>query len=110
MIFIDDILVYSCSETDPAQHLRVVLETLRSHQLFVKFSKCDFWLLSISFMGHAISGSGIFVDPQKVCVVSEWPRPTTVFEVRSFLSLAGYYRKFVQGFSAHSAPLTRLTQ
>ncbi|KAI0496743.1 hypothetical protein KFK09_023067 [Dendrobium nobile] len=110
IVFIDDILVYSISEDDHARHLRIVLETLRRHQLYAKFSKCEFWLRSISFLGHVISGEGIFVDPQKIQAVADWPRPTTVFEVRSFLGMARYYRKFVKGFSQISTPLTRLTQ
>ncbi|KAI0493363.1 hypothetical protein KFK09_023479 [Dendrobium nobile] len=110
IVFIDDILVYSASEDEHARHLRIVLETLRRHQLYAKFSKCEFWLKSISFLGHVVSGEGISVDPQKIQAVADWPRPTTVFEVRSFLGMAGYYRKFVKGFSQISTPLTRLTQ
>ncbi|KAI0492241.1 hypothetical protein KFK09_026510 [Dendrobium nobile] len=110
IVFIDDILVYSASEDEHARHLSIVLETLRRHQLYAKFSKCEFWLKSISFLGHVISGEGISVDPQKIQAVADWPRPTTVFEVRSFLGMAGYYRKFVKGFSQISTPLTRLTQ
>ncbi|PKU72174.1 putative mitochondrial protein [Dendrobium catenatum] len=110
IVFIDDILVYSASEDDHARHLSIVLETLRRHQFYAKFSKCEFWLKSISFLRHVISGEGISVDPQKIQAVANWPRPTTVFEVRSFLGMAGYYRKFVKGFSHIATPLTRLTQ
>ena len=99
IVFIDDILVYSRSEEQHAEHLRLVLETLRQHQLFAKFSKCQFWLSSIAFLGHVVCGSRISVDAQKVQAVVDWPRPTTVTEVRSFLGMVGYYRKFVQGFS-----------
>ncbi|KAI0488175.1 hypothetical protein KFK09_028002 [Dendrobium nobile] len=98
------------SENDHARHLSIVLETLRRHQLYAKFSKCEFWLKSISFLGHVVSGEGISVDPQKIQAVAGWLRPTTVFEVRSFLGMAGYYRKFVKGFSQIATPLTRLTQ
>ncbi|PKU84463.1 putative mitochondrial protein [Dendrobium catenatum] len=110
IVFIDDILVYSASEEDHARHLSIVLDTLRQHQLYAKFSKCKFWLKSISFLGHVVSDEGISVDPQKIQAIADWPRPTTVFEVRSFLGMAGYYRKFVKGFSQISMPLTRLTQ
>ncbi|KAI0501334.1 hypothetical protein KFK09_016278 [Dendrobium nobile] len=77
IVFIDDILVYSASEKDHARHLGIMLETLRQHQLYVKFSKCEFWLKSISFLGHVVSSEGISVDPQKIQVVTNWPRPTT---------------------------------
>ncbi|PKU59897.1 putative mitochondrial protein [Dendrobium catenatum] len=110
IVFIDDILVYSASEDDHTRHLSIVLKTLRQHQLYAKFSKCEFWLKSISFLGHMVSSEGISVDPQKIQAVVDWPRPTTAFEVRSFLGMAGYYRKCVKRFSQISTPLTRLTQ
>ena len=91
-------------------HLRLVLQTLREHQLYAKFSKCEFWLDQVAFLGHVVSKDGIQVDPKKMEAIIEWPRPTTVTEVRSFLGLAGYYRRFVKDFSKIAAPLIRLTQ
>ncbi|XP_019258898.1 PREDICTED: uncharacterized protein LOC109237094 [Nicotiana attenuata] len=110
IVFIDDILIYSRSETDHAEHLRIVLQTLQDHRLYAKFSKCEFWLKSVAFLGHVISGEGVKVDSQKIEAVKNWPRPTSVSDIRSFLGLAGYYRRFVEGFSSISSPLTRLTQ
>ena len=110
IVFIDDILVYSRSEEEHVEHLRIVLQTLREHKLYAKFSKCEFWLDSVAFLGHVVSREGIQVDPKKIEAVMDWRRPTTVTEVRSFLGLAGYYRRFMQDFSRIAAPLTRLTQ
>ena len=96
IVFIDDILVYSKSEAEHAKHLRFVLQTLREHQLYTKFSKCEFWLEQVAFLGHVVSKDGIQVDSKKIEAVADWPRPTTVTEIRSFLGLAGYYRRFVK--------------
>ncbi|XP_070019891.1 uncharacterized protein [Nicotiana sylvestris] len=98
IVFIDDILVYSRSREDHADHLRAVLQTLHQHQLYAKFSKCEFWLESVTFLGHVVSSEGIQVDPQKIAAVKDWPRPTTPMEIRSFLGLAGYYRWFVEDY------------
>ena len=106
IVFIDDVLVYSRSEEEHEQHLRLVLQTLREHQLYAKFSKCEFWLEQVQFLGHVISGAGIQVDLAKISAVLSWQRPRSVSEIRSFLGLAGYYRRFVQGFSSIVAPLT----
>jgi hypothetical protein len=92
VIFIDDILIYSKSEEEHAQHLRVILQQLRDHQLYAKFSKCAFWLKEVSFLGHVISAEGIVVDPSKVHKVLDWKSPKLVTQIRSFLGLAGYYR------------------
>ena len=110
VVFIDDILVYSKDRENHDTHLRVVLETLRKEQLYAKLSKCEFWLNEVSFLGHIVSKEGIRVDPKKIEVVVEWKPPRNVTEVRSFLGLAGYYRRFVKGFSMIAAPMTRLLQ
>jgi len=110
IVFIDDILVYSRSREEHEQHLRMVLQTLRYHQLYGKFSKSEFWLESVAFLRHIVSRNGIEVDPQKIEAVKQWLRPTSAIEIRSFLSLAGYYRRFVENFSWIFAPLTTLMQ
>ncbi|WMV43384.1 hypothetical protein MTR67_036769 [Solanum verrucosum] len=110
IVFIDDILIYSRNEEEHASHLRVVLQTLKDHQLFAKFNKCEFWLQSVAFLGHIVSSEGIRVDSQKIETVKQWPRPTSATDIRSFLGLAGYYRQFVEGFSSIASPLTKLTQ
>ena len=110
IVFIDDILIYSRSREEHAKQLRTVLCTLTEHQLYAKFSKCKFWLDHVQFLGHVVSKDGISVDPAKIDDVSKWPAPTNVTEIRSFLGLAGYYRRFVEGFSILTAPLTALTK
>ena len=108
MIFIDHILVYSKDAQEHEQHLKIVLQTLREKKLYAKVSKCDFWLKEVSFLGHIVSAEGIRVDPTKIEVVVNWKPPRNVTEVRSFLGLAGYYRRFVQEFSVIASSLTRL--
>jgi hypothetical protein len=107
VVFIDDILIYSKNEEEHAEHLRIVLSRLREHLLYAKFSKCEFWLKKVPFLGHVLSGDGIFVDPTKVHEVLDWKAPTTIHEVRSFLGLAGYYRHFILDFSKIAKPMTR---
>ncbi|KAG8472900.1 hypothetical protein CXB51_034785 [Gossypium anomalum] len=110
VVFIDDILVYSRNETEHAEHLRLVLRILQDKQLYAKFSKCEFWLREVSFLGHVVSASGIRVDPSKISAILNWKPPRNITEVRSFLGLAGYYRRFVKGFSTIATPMTRLLQ
>ena len=108
VVFIDDILVYFKDAQEHEHHLRIVLQTLRENQLFAKLSKCDFWLKEVSFLGHIVSVEGIRVDSVKIEAIVNWKPPRNVTEVRSFLGLAGYYRRFVQGFSVITSSLTRL--
>jgi hypothetical protein len=108
VVFIDDILIYSKNEEEHAQHLRIVLLRLRQHQLYAKFSKCVFWLKEIQFLGHVLSAKGIAVDTSKVKDILEWKPPTTVHQVRSFLGMAGYYRRFIPDFSKLVKPITSL--
>ncbi|XP_058749773.1 uncharacterized protein LOC131622747 [Vicia villosa] len=110
VIFIDDILIYSRTIEEHMEHLRIVLSVLREKQLFAKFSKCEFWMSEVKFLGHVISGGGVAVDPSKVEAVINWERPKNATEVHSFLGLAGYYRRFIMGFSKLALPLTRLTR
>ena len=105
----NDILVYSKTEEEHVEHLKTVLQVLREKKLYAKLSKCEFWLKEVSFLGHVISGDGIAVDPSKVEAVSQWETPKSVTEIRSFLGLAGYYRRFIEGFSKLALPLTQLT-
>jgi hypothetical protein len=108
VVFIDDILVYSKNEEEHAGRLHVVLQRLQEHHLYAKLSKCDFWLKEIKFMGHTISQAGIAVDPDKVQEVMNWKPPTIVHQIRSFLGLAGYYRRFIPDFSRIAKPITEL--
>ena len=99
IVFIDDILIYSRNEEECESHLRIVLQTLKDRQLFAKFSKCEFWLQSVAFHCHIVSSEGIRVDSQKIEAVKQWPTPTSTTNIRSFLGIAGYYKRFVEGFS-----------
>ena len=110
VVFIDDIVVYSKDWENHDTHVRVVLETLRREKLYAKLSKCEFWLNEVSFLGHIVSEEGIQVDSKKVEVIIEWKPLRNVTEVHSFMGLAGYYRRFVKGFSMTAAPMTRLLQ
>ena len=108
MVFINDILVYSRDEQEHEQHWKIVLQTLREKKLYAKLSKCDFWLKEVSFLCHIVSVESIRVDPTKIEAVVNWKPPRSVTEVRSFLGLVGYYRRFVKGFSVIASPLTKL--
>ncbi|GJS45664.1 putative reverse transcriptase domain-containing protein [Tanacetum coccineum] len=110
IVFIDDILIYSKNKEEHEKHLKIILELLKNEQLYAKFSKCDFWLESVQFLGHVINNKGVHVDPAKVEAIRNWSAPTTPKEVRQFLGLAGYYRRFIEGFSLISKPLTKLTE
>ena len=110
VVFIDDILIYSKNEKEHEQHLRIVLQVLKEKKLYAKLEKCEFWLSEVKFLGHVISNRGVAVDPSKTEAVIQWERPKTVTEVRSFLGLAGYYRRFIQNFSRIALPLTKLTR
>ncbi|TYK04862.1 putative retrotransposon protein [Cucumis melo var. makuwa] len=110
IVFIDDILVYSVDRESHEEHLRIVLLTLRDKQLYAKFRKCEFWLEQVVFLGHVVSVKGVSVDSQKVEAVVNWERRTSATEVRSFLGLAGYYRRFIEDFSRLVLPLTALTR
>ncbi|KAD6796191.1 hypothetical protein E3N88_07087 [Mikania micrantha] len=110
IVFIDDILICSKSEKEHKQHLKTILELLKNEQLYAKFSKCEFWLSEVQFLGHVINSNGIHVDPAKIKAIKNWNVPTTPTEIRSFLGLAGYYRRFISNFSKIALSLTKLTQ
>nr|GEX66037.1 putative reverse transcriptase domain-containing protein [Tanacetum cinerariifolium] len=108
IVFIDDILIYSKSKEDHEEHLKIILGLLKKEKLYAKFLKCDFWLNSKQFLGHVINNEGVHVDPSKIETIKNWTTPTTPTKVRQFLGLAGYYRRFIEGFSMIAKPLTRL--
>jgi hypothetical protein len=110
VVFIDDILIFSKIEELHETHLRLVLEKLRTHQLYANFNKCEFLLSEDAFLGHVISAGGILVDPGKVRDVLNWMPPTNVLEIRSFLGLAGYYRWFIKDFSKIARPMMKLLE
>ena len=110
VVFVDDILIYSQSEREHEDHLRIVLQLLREHQLYGKFSKCEFWLTEVRFLGHVVLAPGVSVDQKKVEVVMSWERLKSVFEIHSFLGLVGCYKRFIEDFSRLAAPMMRLTR
>jgi hypothetical protein len=110
VVFIDDILVFSKTEEEHKKHLRLVLEKVRSNKLYAKFSKCEFWLTKVAFLGHVISAGGVSVDLSKVKDVLNWMPPTTASEIWSFLGLAGYYRRFIKDFSKIAKTMMKLLE
>ncbi|XP_062103669.1 uncharacterized mitochondrial protein AtMg00860-like [Humulus lupulus] len=110
VMFINDILIYSRIEEEHAEYIRLTLQRLKDHKLYEKFKKCEFWLSQVVFLRHLVSKDSIKVDPIKIEVVRDWPKPKNAFEVMSFLGLARYYRKFVEGFLEIATPLTESTK
>ena len=110
IVFIDDILIYSKTREEHEQYLRVTLQVLSKHQLYVKFTKCEFWLRSVTFLGHVVSDQGVEIDPKKIEAVKNLPRPLSPTDIQSFLGLANYYRRFVERLFTIAAPLTTLTK
>ena len=110
IVFIDDILVYSRTKEDHNRHLKLVLELLKEQKLYAKFTKCEFWIREVHFLGHVIGERGIHVDPAKIEAIKKWEAPKTPTEIRQFLGLPGYYRRFIENFSRIAQPLTSLTQ
>nr|GFD42320.1 putative reverse transcriptase domain-containing protein [Tanacetum cinerariifolium] len=110
IVFIDDILIYSKDEKEHKEHLKVILELLKKEELYAKFSKFEFWIPTVQFLGHVIDSQGIHVDPAKIESIKDWTSPKSPTEIRQFLGLVGYYRRFIEGFSKITKPMTKLTQ
>ncbi|GJX70383.1 putative reverse transcriptase domain-containing protein [Tanacetum coccineum] len=110
IVFIDDILIYSKDKKEHEEHLKAILELLKKEKLYAKFSKCEFWIPKVQFLGHVIDSRGIHVDPAKIESIKDWASPKTPTEIRQFLGLAGYYRRFIEGFSKIAKSMTKLTQ
>jgi transposase InsO family protein len=109
LVYLDDILVMSRTPEEHARHLRLVLGLLRQHQLYAKLSKCEFGKARVKFLGHVVGGGTVSVDPTKVAALRDWPLPRNMTELRGFLGLANYFRRFVRDYSRIAAPLTALT-
>ncbi|GJZ73485.1 putative reverse transcriptase domain-containing protein [Tanacetum coccineum] len=110
IVFIDDILMYSKSKQEREEHLKLILEFLKKEELYAKFSKCEFWIPKVQFLGHVIYSRGIYVDPAKIESIKDWTFPKTPTKIRQFLGLAGYYRRFIEGFLKIAKSMTKLTQ
>ncbi|GKE84542.1 putative reverse transcriptase domain-containing protein [Tanacetum coccineum] len=110
IVFIDDILIYSKNTKEHEEHLKAILKLLKKEELYAKFSNCKFWIPKVQFLGHVINSQGIHVDPAKIESIKYWASPKTPTEIRQFLGLAGYYRRFIEGFSKIAKSMTKLTQ
>jgi len=110
VIFIDNILIFSKTEEEYAEHICIVLQKLRDHRLYAKFSKCEFWHKEVVFLGNILSENGVAFDLSKVKNVLDSKQPQNVSEIQSFLGLAGYYHRFIKNFSKISKPMTELTK
>nr|GEU72398.1 putative reverse transcriptase domain-containing protein [Tanacetum cinerariifolium] len=110
IVFIKDIIIYSKDEKEHEEHLKTILELLKKDELYAKFSKCEFWFPKVQFLGHVIDSQGIHVDPAKIESVKAWASPKSPTEIRQFLGLAGYFQRFIEGFSKIAKPMTKLTQ
>nr|GFC32738.1 putative reverse transcriptase domain-containing protein [Tanacetum cinerariifolium] len=110
IVFIDDILIYSKSKKEHEGHLRQILNLLKKEELYAKFSKCEFWISRVQFLGHVIDCRGIHVDPAKIEFIKDWASPKTPTEIRQFFGLVGYYRRFIEGFLKIAKSMTKLTQ
>ncbi|GKA17040.1 putative reverse transcriptase domain-containing protein [Tanacetum coccineum] len=110
IVFIDDILIYSKNKKEHEEHLKAILELLKKEELYAKFSKCEFWIPKVQFLGHVIDSQGIRVDPAKIESIKYWASPKTPTEIQQFLGLAGYYRRFIEGFLKIAKSMTKLTQ
>src|SRR3954463_9976184 len=108
VVYLDDILIYSKNEEEHVKHLCLILAKLREHKLYAKYSKCEFWLPKVTYLGHVISKDGIAVTPERIQAILNWTPPKTVKQVRSFLGLASYCHRFVENFSKVAKPLTEL--
>ncbi|GKA92318.1 putative reverse transcriptase domain-containing protein [Tanacetum coccineum] len=109
-VFINDILIYSKDEKEHEEYLKAILELLKKEKLYAKFSKCEFWIPKVQFLGHVIDSRGIHVDPAKIESIKDWAPPKTPTEIRQFLGLVGYYRRFIEGFSKIAKSMMKLTQ
>jgi len=109
-VYLDDILIYSKSEEEHISHVRQVLSVLEENHLAAKVSKCEFHRPEVEFLGHVISGSGVKTDPKKISALKDWPTPSTVKEVQSFVGFCNYYRRFVKNFASIAKPLHNLTK